>query len=100
MIKLILPLLISPIIQARVADIDFIDGKVTQIVDVGNGECGQEGFVVVETKHGFRMIYEYRHFNPPYYQQYVGSKVRIYYQESLGRTLDCEAGILNIRRIK
>lgn len=82
--------------QARVSDKDFVDGKVIQSVDLGNGSCGQEGFIILQTKNTFRFIYEYRRFDQRYYQRYVGFQVRVVYRESVGELTDCTAGIIDL----
>lgn len=93
-------LLMSITSTARVTDIDFVEGKLILVEDGGNGYCGQQGMLIIKTKNTMRMIYEYRHFKAKYYEKYLGFNIIVVYNESVSKTLDCNAGIKDIRSAK
>lgn len=100
LLTIIYTLLLSIISQARIADKDFISGKLIQIVTIGNGSCGQEGMLIVQTKNTFRFIYEYRKFDASWYLNYLNKNVKVVYIESISRETDCRAGIIEVTPLK
>jgi hypothetical protein len=101
MIKLIIPILLqTSALNARISDIDYVEGKLIQVVDSNLGECGSEGFVIIQTRTGYRFIYEYVNFKQSTYKKYLGKAVKIIYTESVSRLTDCSAGIKKIEVIK
>lgn len=94
---LILIFLIS--IRISASNLDYVDGKLIQIVNLGLGDCGSEGILIIQTKRPIVFIYEYVNFKQTNYERYLNLNVRVTYVNSTSNITDCNAGIKLIRSL-
>lgn len=98
MLKLLIPLLLLNA-DAKVTEKDTLRGKLIQVVDAGNTNCGRETLVVIQTPKVFRFIYSYGLGKYDYYSHFINKMVKVTYNESAGSLIDCSSGIITIKEV-